>query len=138
MNPATMKPVCGYCRREAALVTGDVIHPGREDLQAEYFWRCAPSDAWVSCHPPAGPGGGGGVGDGTVPMGSLANAELRRWRSSAHALFDPIWQSGKLSRHQAYGWLAKTLRIPREQCHIGMFNLEQCKATARAAAARDD
>jgi len=138
MNQTKLKPVCGYCQREAELVTGAVIYPSREDLRALYFWRCEPCDAWVSCHPPARAASTGGMGDGTMPMGSLANAELRRWRSSVHALFDPIWQAGKLSRHEAYGWLAKTLHIPREQCHIGMFNLEQCKVAVRMAAARED
>lgn len=132
-----MKPICGYCKREAELVSGDVLQPGRTDLSSKNFWRCQVCDAWVGCHAPAQAGGTEGLGDGTVPMGTLANAELRRWRSTAHALFDPLWQSGKMSRVQAYGWLSKTMRLPREQCHIGMFDVGQCKAVVRAAAALD-
>jgi hypothetical protein len=36
-----------------------------------------------------------------------------------------------MSRSKAYAWLSKKLQIPPEQCHIGMFNIEQCKATIK-------
>ena len=35
-------------------------------------------------------------------MGSLANAELRRKRIQAHAAFDRLWESGLMSKKQAY------------------------------------
>lgn len=48
---------------------------------------------------PDGPAvAGGGIGDGMVPLGRLANAELQRWRNTAHAMFDPLWKSGSMSR----------------------------------------
>ena len=67
------------------------------------------------------------ISDGTLPMGRLANAELRSAKQAAHAAFDPIWKSGFLSRRAAYTWLADVLGIPFDQCHIGEFDLQRCR-----------
>jgi len=62
-----------------------------------------------------------------MPLGRLANAELRSAKSAAHAMFDPLWKSKKMRRSQAYSWLAAQMKIKPEDCHIGMFDVEQCK-----------
>lgn len=64
---------------------------------------------------------------GTMPLGRLANAELRSAKSAAHAMFDPLWKSRKMHRGQAYAWLAKQMGLRQEDCHIGMFDVDQCK-----------
>lgn len=46
----------------------------------------------------------------------------------AHAAFDPVWKGGQITRTQAYALLAKSMRIPITECHIGMFDVAQCKA----------
>lgn len=121
-----MTITCDYCRRPARLVTGRVIYPHRSDLAALRFWHCAPCAAWVGCHK---------TGDGTTPMGRLADAELRRAKQEAHAAFDPLWQqegNKGAARARAYRWLAQELKIPAEQCHIGMFDVDQCAAVVIA------
>lgn len=130
------RPTCPYCDRQPELVTGAKIYPHRPDLFAKKFWLCAPCDAYVGCHPPAGRKGKGGVGDGSVPLGRLANAELRRAKQAAHAAFDPLWRSGEMSRSEAYAWLASALGISGENCHIGMFGVEGCRAVIAAMNAR--
>jgi len=127
----TIPPLCD-CGSFAALVDGSVIYPHRPDLHQKKFWQCAPCDAYVGCHPPAGKNGKGGQGDGTVPLGRLANAELRRWKSKAHEAFDPLWKNKGMHRKKAYQWLAKQLGIDAEDCHIGMFDVELCKRTIGA------
>lgn len=116
--------LCPYCEAPAVLVSGDVIYPYRSDLRAKRFWLCQPCDAYVGCH--AAP-----QGDGTVPLGRLANAELRQAKIAAHAAFDPLWHQARpkrpMKRKAAYTWLAEQLGIPRKQCHIGKFDVEQCK-----------
>ncbi len=119
---------CDYCGGIAELVTGRAVYPLRSDLWNKMFYRCAPCDAWVGCHP------------GTVrPLGRLANAELRRWKGLAHAIFDPLWrrkmQKEKCrkadARGKAYQWLAAQMEIEPELCHIGMFDVEKCRQVVR-------
>jgi len=108
---------CNYCGKAAQLVTGDVIYPHREDLYSLKFYLCNSCDAYVGCH----------KNSDAVPLGRLANAELRKAKSAAHAAFDPIWKSGKMTRNKAYELLAKSLRLDKKHCHIGMFDVETCE-----------
>ncbi len=65
-------------------------------------------------------------------MGTLANAELADYRKRAHAAFDPIWKEKRMSRHEAYRWLAKKLGIRMTECHIAMFEIEDCRRAIEA------
>lgn len=118
---------CPYCNNPAVLVGGDVIYPHRPDLYEKKFWQCDPCDAYVGCHRP-----GVGYGDGTRPLGRLANAELREAKKNVHALFDPLWKEGDWTRKTAYQWLSKMLGTPLEETHIGMFDLETCNRAIKA------
>jgi hypothetical protein len=51
----------------------------------------------------------------------LAQARVR-----AHAAFDPKWQSGLMTRSEAYTWLALQLGVPRAECHMLRFDIETC------------
>lgn len=113
---------CPYCSKPAQLVTGAVIYAHRPDLHHLKFWQCRPCDAYVGCHK-----AGNGYGDGSRPLGRLANAELRAAKSRAHAAFDPMWKDGGMPRGKAYAWLARQLGIPKEQCHIGEFDVDTCR-----------
>ena len=116
--------VCDYCRSNAELVGGDVIYPRRPDLHSKHFYLCRPCHAYVGCHP------------GTAnPLGRLADAELRRAKSAAHAAFDPMWEakirrdgcSKSEARTRGYAWLAKELGIAIDDCHIGMMDVAMCR-----------
>jgi hypothetical protein len=110
-----MNPICPYCGKPSEKVTGKEIYPRLDHLHGKTFYRCKPCDAYVGCHP------------GTEkPLGSPANRHLRLARSQAHDVFDRRWKGG-LSRSAAYAWLAKKLRIPVDQCHIGQFDLARCQ-----------
>ncbi|TKK33236.1 zinc-finger-containing protein [Pantoea agglomerans] len=115
---------CNYCGNDAALVSGKEIYPHRPDLYGLQFWSCSPCNAWVGCHKRSN----------AVPLGRLANAELRKAKSAAHAAFDPIWKSGLKSRRGAYEWLSKRLSIPFKDCHIGMFDVDTCERVVTACA----
>lgn len=132
----SMQPVtCPYCHKPAQLVDGTAIYLNRPDLAGKNFYLCDPCDAYVGCHPAQTPTQNG-VGDGTVPMGRLANAELRRAKNAAHAAFDPLWKSGRMHRKAAYKWLSKALGLTSQQTHIGMFDVDQCAAVVAAVKAR--
>lgn len=126
---------CPYCDRPAVLATGNEIYPHRPDLFDLKFWRCAPCGAWVGCHK-AGARVDGVTSDGTLPLGRLANAELRKAKSAAHAAFDPLWRSRLMGRRQAYAWLAKELGISTANCHIGMFDVDACRAVVAVVKGR--
>ncbi len=122
-----MKVRCDYCGSPAQLVTGSEIYPHRADLRHLRFWSCEPCSAYVGCHKNS---------NRNVPLGRLANAELRIWKQLAHSNFDPIWKSGRLNRREAYSWLADEMNLDLKRCHIGMFNVEQCKRVVQIIAAR--
>lgn len=126
MKASATNPLCSYCGKQSDLVTGADIYPHRPDLFGKWFYECAPCNAYVGCHP---------TGDGKSPLGRLANAELRRAKSIAHAAFDPLWKNGSMNRHQAYKYLAKEIGIPPESAHIGMFDVVQCKQVVTIAKA---
>lgn len=113
---------CPYCNKPAKIVNGKVIYPHRPDLAGKKFWQCAACDAYVGCHGFNPRHGYRGI----EPLGRLANRELRAAKMAAHAAFDPIWQSGRKTRTQAYSDLASRLGIPMSQCHIGLFDVEMC------------
>lgn len=108
--------LCPYCKQPAELVTGVKIYPHRPELSEKAFWNCGPCRARVGCHPGT-----------TKALGRLANSKLRYWKIQAHAAFDPIWRSGNKKRNQAYRWLAREMGIAKDDCHIGLFNILQCK-----------
>jgi hypothetical protein len=121
--------LCPYCGSTSEQVTGKVIYPHRLDLHGKVFYQCRPCGAYVGCHPGT-----------SFPLGRLANAELRAAKISAHAAFDPLWRSPfpdeKFgSRKKAYGWLAEQLGIPRNDCHIGMFDVETCHEVVKVCGA---
>ena len=117
--------VCQYCNNHATLVDGSAIYPHRADLYELKFWSCQPCNAYVGCHKKGAWFWQSGVkktSDGTIPLGRLANANLRRAKSAAHAAFDPIWRCGQMSRKNAYALLATKLNIDKDDCHIGMMD----------------
>lgn len=109
--------ICPYCQQKAEFVTGQVIYPHRPDLHWKSYWYCFSDDAYVGCH-----------ANSNEPLGRLADKNLRRFKINAHKAFDRLWKTrGALSRTQAYYWLSWKMNTPKEETHIGMFDLEQCK-----------
>lgn len=107
---------CPYCRNRAELVNGDVIYPRRPDLHDKLLYSCKPCDAYVGCHP------------GTdKPLGTLANADLRRARMAVHSVLDPLWKTGRFTRKGAYAWLSKQMNMNKYDCHTAKFDMAQCE-----------
>lgn len=112
---------CPYCEKIASFVDSQLIYGHGHHYGMMYV--CYGCEAWVGCH------------RGTSKaLGRLANKELREWKREAHKYFDPLWkkkiQQGngkKYSRDAAYRWLANELGIKVSNCHIGMFDVVDCK-----------
>lgn len=111
--------VCPACGAAAELTTGVIVYPHRPDLHHRRFWRCPAGHSHVGCH------------SGTsVPLGCLATGSTRAARHRAHEAFDPLWSGRErrfLTRTEAYEWLARSLGIPSEECHIGRFDDKTCE-----------
>ena len=108
------KVICPYCQQPAVLQSSKKVYNGQDYGP---IWHCQPCGAWVGCHP--------GTNN---PLGSLANAELRRWRWRAHLHFDTLWKNkGIMTRTQAYEWLQNITRLSPEEAHIGKFDARECK-----------
>lgn len=112
-----MKPQrCPFCNSRVSLIDSAKIFGCSYGFiyLCDRFPHC---DARVRCHPKT-----------IIPMGTLADKELRRWRSLVHRKFDPLWQSGVFpNRQAAYKWLSKVMRLPLERTHVAMFDKRQCQ-----------
>jgi hypothetical protein len=128
MEKTVMNVRCDYCGNPALLVSGSAIYPHRPDLKHLQFWNCEPCGAYVGCHKNS---------PRHVPLGRLANEELRTWKKQAHANFDPLWKTGLMKRRAAYAWLAEQMKLDFKSCHIGMFNVGQCKDVVRITKSRE-
>ncbi len=111
--------VCPYCAGKPQLMDSEAIYGRSYGL----IWACLSCSAWVGVHKGS-----------ERPLGRLANAELREWKKKAHAAFDPLWKK-KIAqgtkrfqaRTAAYEWLAGQMKLTRELCHIGMFDVRECR-----------
>jgi len=48
----------------------------------------------------------------------LVDAETHEARRAAHEAFDPIWESGHMTRSAAYALLADRLGLEPDECHM--------------------
>ncbi len=110
---------CPYCGSRALLRPASVVYGARAADPAAPFYVCAhypACDAYVAAHRAT-----------RLPMGTLANADLRRKRIQAHATFDRLWKDGLMSKRQAYLWLQAKLGLPEAEAHIGKFSTFRCE-----------
>lgn len=103
---------CPYCNNKAPWVENKAIY-GRNYGKSYMCYYCKPCDAYVGCHQ-----------NTKKPLGTMANEELRLWRKTAHAWFDPLWKEGKMTRKQAYRWLYEQTG---EWIHMGESDIEKCQ-----------
>lgn len=103
---------CPYCGNTSVYVDSVQIYGKSYGM----IYLCKPCNAYCGVH------------KGTDnALGRLANKELRHWKKETHKYFDIIWKEGHEKRNKAYEYLANHLGIDREECHIGMFDVDKCK-----------
>lgn len=113
---------CPYCHSNAKLVDSHQVYHRSYGM----IWLCQPCDAYVGVHKES---------RNYKPLGRLANQELRKCKIKAHRYFDPLWQNKMVrdkcsktkARQSGYAWLAKKLGLTVVGCHIGQFNVKQCR-----------
>lgn len=108
---------CPYCGGHVQLRTADGIYKKNSRETMLYVCENYPEcDAYVRTHA------------GTkVPVGSMANHELRTLRRTAHHYFDRLHLSGLMNREEAYLWLAEQISAPLSEAHIGCLGEYYCR-----------
>lgn len=102
---------CPYCGKDAEWVENKAVY-GKNYGKSYMIWLCRDCDAYVGCH-----------NNTKEPLGTMANARLRKARIEAHNAIDPLWKSGKVKRNHVYGLLHKMFG---KEIHIGNSDLSLC------------
>lgn len=108
---------CPYCGSSVVYRSADGIY--RSNAKGTMLYVCSnypECDAYVRVH--AGT---------NIPVGSMANQELRTLRRKAHHYFDQLYRSGYMSKQDAYQWLAALIMVPLSEAHIGYLGEYYCK-----------
>lgn len=106
---------CPHCAAAVKVVNNAEIY-GKPYGDWPWAYLCTGCRAYVGMHPQT-----------DIPLGTLATAAIRDARKRAKNLFNPLWQGGPMKRGQAYAWLARAMGIPKETCHFGWFDVQQCE-----------
>lgn len=108
---------CPYCGSPVIYRSADgIYHDNRKHAMLYVCSRYPECDAYVRVHA------------GTrIPVGTLANPELRRLRRMAHQSFDQLYLAGLMSKQDAYQWLAEVISAPLSEAHIGHLGEYYCK-----------
>ena len=104
---------CPYCGAKATLRPSSAVY-GDAAKTDGYLYVCdryPKCDSYVGAHKKT-----------KLPMGTLANGDLRNKRIQAHKAFDWMWKSGRMTKWQAYKWMQGKLYLSDEQAHIAMFS----------------
>lgn len=100
---------CPYCGSTVIYRSAEGIY--RDNSRGTMLYVCSnypECDAYVRTHA------------GTrIPVGTMANHELRNLRNTAHHYFDQLYRSGMMTKQEAYLWLANLISAPLSQAHIG-------------------
>ena len=111
---------CSCCGGQVELVENSLIYNGHSYGCWPYAYLCLDCRAYVGLHP-----------DTDLPLGTLADEPLRKARNSCKQPFERIWRGGLMTRKNAYRWLASCMGMTADECHFGLFNVEQCEQARR-------
>ena len=103
---------CPYCGGTVIYRSADGIYKDNSRKTMLYVCSHYPNcDAYVRAH------------TGTrIPVGTMANHELRTLRKTAHHYFDQLYKSGIMTKQDAYYWLANLIDAPLSKAHIGYLS----------------
>lgn len=114
-NPLPVPTDCRYCGHTVVIKTHEEMY-GRDFSDWPWAYGCSKCEATVGMHPFT-----------NIPLGTLANKDLKDARKKCKESFERIWQMDYMDRNKTYQWLAEKMQIPREECHFGWFTEDQCQ-----------
>lgn len=108
---------CPVCGSSVVLRSADgIYHTNPNNTKLYVCSRYPECDTYVRTHP------------GTnIPVGTLANRNLRKLRAEAHKSFDRLYRCGYMTKEDAYHWLASVVDAPLSHAHIGHLGDYYCK-----------
>lgn len=108
---------CPHCGALAVVRPAAEIYHDANRTDELYVCKNYPAcNSYVGMHP------------GTrIPLGMMANGNLRSLRIKAHRKFDQIWQNGIMTRDDAYLWMADSFGMTLRDAHIAKFGEYRCK-----------
>lgn len=115
-DPLPAPVCCNCCGGVVRVATHKEIY-GKDYGKYPWAYLCVGCGAYVGLHPFT-----------DIPLGTLADAETRQARNNCKKPFEKIWQSGMMSRTEAYRWLADKMGKTTAECHFGLFNKRECQA----------
>lgn len=115
-NPLPAPGECPHCQsKDIKVAHHDEIY-GKAYGEWPWAYLCTSCRAYVGMHPFT-----------NIPLGTLADTPLRKARNDCKKPFEQLWQSGQMTREQAYAGLAAHMGLTSETCHFGWFNIGQCE-----------
>lgn len=115
---------CPYCGRKAVLRNASYVYGENCIRPDKHLYVCSGypehCNAYVGAHE-----------HNLMPLGSLANGELRHLRIEAHYALDAVWKRGYMTRKGAYTWLANKMNLREQDMHIGRFSYYCCQESIR-------
>lgn len=116
-----MKIYCVGCDKEIepTITTGKEIYPHRQDLFDKQFLKCKVCGNYKSFN-------------GKDKPTLIPTAELRNARRKIHAILDPLWQSGKIKRGQAYAYI--THRIGYQYHNESLRSIDEARKAYKIVA----
>lgn len=116
-----MTMICPYCDCPAEWVDNAVIY-GKRYGKSWMTWYCRPCDARVGCH------------QNTMrPLGTMADAALRKTRMETHAAIDGIWRGKRKAKKKRSEMYAKLSDAIGEEVHVGESDAARCAEIVRQA-----
>lgn len=110
---------CPYCRSQAYLRPASVLTNSGPVSEGDSYYVCARypfCDSYVKAHK-----------FNKMPMGTLANRELRQKRRAAHIALQKLTDCGLMTRKETYRWLQTQMGITPEDAHIAKFSEQRCE-----------
>jgi hypothetical protein len=122
---ALPQPACDYCGGKAQLSrVGDDSYPYREDHGV--LWICRACDAWIGTYARS---------RRNIPLGRLANAELRQAKAQLHAALEPL-VTAKMrrdgcnafeARAKGLRWIVAQMGLGEHHANIHALDANQCR-----------
>lgn len=109
---------CPYCHAQATLRPASIVYGTNKQSKGKYLYLCdrwPACDAYVSAHEHT-----------LLPMGTLANGDLRHKRILAHRALKQFQKDCHMEKWEVYIWLQAKLGLHASQAHIGQFSEYMC------------